>query len=241
MRILLFKINNQKKFLVIKRTYSLKYPIIPIGYDCHPAYVLAQLRLRQHSLPFDWVLSDSVSGMEYYAKALSNNCADFLVNLRRNEQGRIYSGMTPPYIRFDYVPDLIENEESKAMFIRRIERVMKIFKSSTCTFLFNLNASRIDSFENANSLINSAQKLSDTIKSKDKICIYIRYDEDPSENKSFIDIALEGIKKIKKIRIVKYVRGLEKNGIWGNVDGYLPLLKSLKIEFKLTLPKVYIE
>jgi hypothetical protein len=40
---------------------STSYNIITIGYDCSPASVLRNLGLREHALPFDWVVSSPES------------------------------------------------------------------------------------------------------------------------------------------------------------------------------------
>jgi hypothetical protein len=37
------------------------YNILTLGYDCSPAAVLRNLGLREHALPFDWVVSSPQS------------------------------------------------------------------------------------------------------------------------------------------------------------------------------------
>lgn len=41
--------------MYIENRYKCKHIIIPIGCDCHPAYMLSSIHLRKISLPFDWL------------------------------------------------------------------------------------------------------------------------------------------------------------------------------------------
>ncbi len=41
--------------LKLNKHYKLVKEILPIGCDCHPAYMLSKLELRKESLPFDWL------------------------------------------------------------------------------------------------------------------------------------------------------------------------------------------
>ena len=41
--------------LKINKQYKPLKSILPIGCDCHPAYMISKLELRNESLPFDWL------------------------------------------------------------------------------------------------------------------------------------------------------------------------------------------
>ena len=80
-----------KKFLNIEKNYKSPSQIIPIGCDCHPAYVLDKLNIRKFSLPFDWLCIDPIRCLWYVADNIESNFEHFIKNLYRNENGYIVS------------------------------------------------------------------------------------------------------------------------------------------------------
>lgn len=131
--------NRKKYFLYIEPVYKCANVIIPIGNDCHPAYVLQKLHLRKFSLPFDWLSNHPIKAIAYANENMCNGFSYFLKGLRRNEKGVVVAEKYP-YCEFLHNPDLIESYEEKNKFKRRIERFLEIIKNSNVYFLNNVSA-----------------------------------------------------------------------------------------------------
>jgi hypothetical protein len=56
------------------------YNFLTLGYDCSPAAALRNLELREHALPFDWV----VSNVNSIHKCIEENFSRFHRNLSFN-------------------------------------------------------------------------------------------------------------------------------------------------------------
>ena len=72
------------------------------------------------------------------------------------------------------------------------------------------------------------------------IHIYIRFDENITENETLAS-ELYALLINNNIETTKYVRKLNKFGIWGNKKEYHSLLKNLKINIKQTFPDISIK
>jgi len=58
-----------------------KYNFMSIGYDCSPAAALRTLNLREHALPFDWI----VSKPSFLHQCFEDNFTGFHTELKYNE------------------------------------------------------------------------------------------------------------------------------------------------------------
>ena len=67
-----------KKFLHIEKRYNSDKLIIPLGCDCHPAFMLDSLHLRTTSLPFDWLNIDPIRTFEYVTENINDSFENFL-------------------------------------------------------------------------------------------------------------------------------------------------------------------
>jgi hypothetical protein len=66
----------------------------------------------------------------------------------------------------------------------------------------------------------------------------LRYDEDLNENKALAEKLYIELKELD-IYVFKYVRGLNKNGIWGSKKEYIDILNNLEIPVKVGFPAIY--
>ena len=98
--------------------------IISIGSDCSIANFCNKYKLRNISLPFDWVVT--YNGV---AKCIDDNFKNFIPKL--NERFNNYD----IYFEHDFINNTqIENEKLK--YIRRIERLQNILETSTENIIF---------------------------------------------------------------------------------------------------------
>ena len=77
------KLKFSKKYnyvLVIKKRFGASKFLIPIGCDCHPAYMLKSLNLRKQSLPFDWLDTKPLFGLKYVYENIVNKFNFFLLD-----------------------------------------------------------------------------------------------------------------------------------------------------------------
>ena len=125
---------------------------ITIGYDCSPASVLRNLELREHALPFDWVVSNIESLKMCFRERFHRYHTDLKYNANRSRLIDVYGFQFPhdyPHINIaDGSPckftevgegDIVEEKtqcitpqwpkyynEVKAKYDRRIERFLGI-------------------------------------------------------------------------------------------------------------------
>lgn len=229
---------NVKKFLYIEQHYRSKETIIPIGCDCHPAYTLEKLHIRQFSLPFDWLNVDAVKGIRFVQENLQNNFSFFLTDLYRNEKEHIVSKRYP-YAEFMHEKDLIENAASVTKLKRRIDRFLKIFKTNQVSLLYCMPAYGLDSEIAVDAFFNDLKQFAGDNVDKN-IYLYIRCDESIEENRAFCDDLMTKMKMLPNVSFTRYVRFLNEDGIWGNPNAYVPLYRKLGIEITRKFPKIYI-
>ena len=68
MKIKIINNKNYKLFFFIEKKRVTIKDIVPIGCDCHTAHLLQKLNLRKYSLPFDWLYTNPVKGIEFVTK-----------------------------------------------------------------------------------------------------------------------------------------------------------------------------
>lgn len=229
-----------KKFLYIDKQYSASRLIVPIGCDCHPAYCLQKLHIRQHSFPFDWLNTAPVKAISYVAENIKNRFSHFLENLTHNEAGHLVSA-SYPFAEFIHEKELNVNQIAQQKFIRRQKRFLNALANQPVDLLFNIPVSEIKDLKDVDYFYQSVADLTIDIKSNDRICIYLRYDENLSENAALAEALLNQLLKLEKVSTTKYCRNLKRYGIWGNPDEYPQLLRSLEITLEKKFPKIYIK
>ena len=225
--------------LCIERRYKSNREIIPIGSDCHPAYTLQKMNLRKYSLPFDWLLTNSVKGLKLVSDNIKSDFKYFLSDLYENERGRVVSKKYP-FTEFYHEKYLIENPDSILKFTRRISRFKKKLDEEVY-FLYCVNSNSLKSNSLTKELYESVIEFSSLLKSNQLLLIYIRYDESLNENRNNCQRILRKVKSLENVRIVNYIREKKKEGIWGNEKHYPLLYKALGIKLSQTFPKLSIE
>gem|GEM_PF-1099358 len=229
-----------KFFLNIEKKYRYKPVIIPIGNDCHPAYMLGKLKLRNDSLPFDWLYTTPIFGIKYVLQNMNNNFKNFLSELCINKNGNVISAAYK-HTQFIHEKDLINNLQSQKTFTHRIERLMTLLKSKKCYFIFNVPSMSFDSSSAVEEFIASAIEFTHLIKEEDRLLIYIRYDESNTENAEICDKLTSSFANLNKISIGTYIINIKKCGMWGKEKEYIKLLNNFGINLSLSIiPKIYL-
>jgi hypothetical protein len=227
-----------KKYLSVEKTFKSKKPIIPIGCDCHPAYTLQKLHIRQDSLPFDWLNTDPIQGLKYVSNNLATSFDGFISGLYKNKRGHIVANKYP-YAEFVHEQNLIESKLDREKFGRRINRLAKL-KDKACYYLYTIPSFSLKSETQVLEFYKSVREFASHLKSHQNLCIYIRYDESLNEQKNNCEMLLELLRKTKNVNSSNYIRKKSKQGIWGDKNEYPRLYKSLGIEISLGIPKVKI-
>jgi hypothetical protein len=227
-----------KKILHIEKKYKSLKTIIPIGNDCHPAYTLQTLFLRKNSLPFDWLNINPINSIKYIDFNIRNQFKDFLVEPEKNERGYFVSKKYPD-AEFMHEKEL-DTKESIEKFNRRISRLIKIVQTEKVIYLHNLPVNSIKSEDDIKEYVQSVKCFLTNLTLNSTLHIYLRYDENNEENSCLINKLIVELNKLP-IYYCKYVRRLKDFGIWGNKEKYPNLIKSLKIDIKMTFPKIYIK
>lgn len=227
-----------KKFLYIEKNYKCLRTIIPIGNDCHPAYTLQTLFLRNSSLPFDWLNIDPINSLDYVNKNLQNLFIDFLVKPYKNERGYFVSTKFPD-TEFMHENEL-NTKKTIEKFNRRIFRLLQIVKSEKVIYLHNFPVNSIKSEIQINEYIQNLKNFLNNITLDSTLHVYLRFDEHEKENNDLVNKLIVELDKLQ-VCYCKYVRELNSFGVWGDKRKYPKLYKSLKIDIKITFPKIYIK
>ena len=227
-----------KKFLYIEKRFKCNKLIVPLGCDCHPAYMLNSLYLRNNSLPFDWLNINPIRTFEYVTENINDRFENFLKNPKHNERG-YFIAKNYSYSEFMHEKDL-NNKETINKFKRRIERFLNLIKTEQIYFIHNFPVNSILKESDIYQYINSIKLFQSIISPNSKIHIYLRYDENLFENELLSEKLYNELQN-SNVKTHKYVRGLKDNGIWGLKSCYYSLLSNLGIKLKMGFPKIFIK
>lgn len=229
---------NYTLYLVIDKSFISTKSIISLGCDCHPAYVLDALYIRNHSFPFDWLSTTPSMGIHYVNKNIQEGFKYFLDNLAKNERGRVFSSN---YVdsEFYHYHDLIENQDTQKTLSRRAQRFIDYYSKKECLFLFNITSEGLSTSKDVSIFVDSVYHFHELSDGKHRLLIYIRYDESFEENETNCEAVIKDLADSTYTRVVRYVQHKSHFGKWGDKSKYPALLRSLGIELRLVQPKVY--
>ena len=226
-----------KILLNIDKQFNSDYHIVPIGCDCHTAYSMNILGLRKVSLPFDWVGVAPLISIEWVTHNINNKFEDFLIDTKKNEDGHFISGK---YCALFLHEKQLDSVESINKFKRRIDRFLKIIENENVIFLHCLYVSSIRDEKDIEQYIESVRLFLSSVNPNHSLRIYLRYDDDFSENEILADKMYSELTKLN-VKTIKYVREWKTYGNWGNKALYSQLYKDLEIPLKMKFPKFYIK
>ncbi|MEN3322523.1 DUF1796 family putative cysteine peptidase [Mariniflexile soesokkakense] len=237
MRINLLKYKGGQFGVKINKQYGSNKAIIPIGCDCHPAYVLYKTKLRDESLPFDWLDIEPLLAMQYVYEMLRDSFRFFLADLSKNEEGKVYSKKYPEAL-FYHFDDLQTNIQFQNKIKLRINRLVHKTKYRPCCFLHNTTSEVFKTEKSVVDYMISVKNFITLLKPNDELLIYLRYDESLDENKQQCELLLNSIKPLKQCTIVSYIRKKAEFGLWGDENKYKTLINDLGIKYTLKFPKI---
>lgn len=238
MKIRLLSLNHTRLSLCIERAYVCESPVISLGCDCHPAYVIRSLNLSRHGFPFDWMNTTPVKGIEFINKNIRDGFALFLADLCKNQSGYVVSGQFEA-AEFMHYPELIENPETRNKLLCRSQRFLDYYNNRDCLFLFNVTSEGLEERDDALRFIESVKEFQAAANGRHKLLVYIRYDETFQENQNNCNLVEEGLGSLPNTRIAKYIRQKSIHGTWGDEKQYPKLLKSLGVKLRLSFPRIY--
>jgi len=237
-----FKIwkNNRCTFeLHITKRYKSNVQIIPIGCDCHPAYMLNKTGIRNKSLPFDWLDTNPKYALQYALENIKDSFKFFMQDLQKNGDAKVFAKKYP-FALFYHYDDLITNKDLMKKIEKRSDNLISIYNSKSCYFLHTVTSTAFNDKETLHEFVKTANEFSTILKDNSQLLIYLRYDESFSENELNCEEVINQIQSIKNCRIVKYIRQKEKYGIWGDESQYLSLLNELGIKRNVLFPSIKI-
>ncbi len=229
MKIKIINNKNYKKIFFIEKKRITFKEIVPIGCDCHTAHLLKKINLRKHSLPFDWLYTNPVKGIEFVTKNSNESFQNFQKNMFYNSNGYLVSEKYT-YSEFIHEKDLLDNTSSQDKVKRRTERFLTIIKEKKCQFLYSLHRKSMNDISDADYFISSVIEFLTLLKKNDKLFIYLTYDEAIVANDNISNYLISKLNDLKKVKIVKYEKNISKYGIWGNEKDYLQLINQFGIK-----------
>ena len=226
----------QFQLKINKRYKSLKY-LLPIGCDCHPAYMLSKLGLRNESLPFDWMDTKPALALNFAFETIQSEFYFFLNDLVKNEQGKVFAQKHPEAL-FYHFDDLIENIDFQKIIEERTQRLLKLYKNKACYFLHTVTSQAIEEESDLHFVIQSLAKFSSLLKPNDELLIYLRFDESLTESSYHAQLLAKEIQSFSQVKMISYVRKKDKFGIWGDETQYKKLVDDIGIQTKIRFPKI---
>lgn len=223
--------------LKINKQYKPVKAVLPIGCDCHPAYMLSKLELRSESLPFDWLDTKPTLALNFVFETIQTKFDFFLKDLQKNEQGKIFSKKHPEAL-FYHFDDLIENKDFQKKIEERTQRFLKLYKNKACYFLHTVTSQAIETESDLQFVIQSINKFSSILKPNDELLIYLRFDESLTENRHHAQLLEKAIQSYPQVKMISYVRQKETFGIWGDESIYKKLVNQIGIRTKTRFPKI---
>lgn len=226
--------------LKINKQYKAVKSILPIGCDCHPAYMISKLELREESLPFDWLDTKPSLALNYAYHNINNHFTYFLKNLKKSEIGKVFAD-TYPEALFYHFDDLIENLQLQNKIRQRIARFLELRSSKACYYLHTLPSNGIATIENLEFVKESITNFKTLLKNNDELIIYLRFDESFAEHKENAELLQDFADSLFQVRLIKYIRFKDKFGIWGDESQYKTLINELGIRTRFSGLKINIE
>lgn len=223
--------------LKINKQYKPVKVLLPIGCDCHPAYMLTKLELRKESLPFDWLDTEPHLALNYAYSTLHSQFDFFLSDLAKNEQSKVFSQKHPEAL-FYHFDDLIENKDLQLKIAARSKRFLELFKQNPCYFVHTIPSVAFRNKENLDFIIESVSKFTTLLKTNDELLIYLRFDESLGENRQYAEVLENALQTFPQVKWVSYIRNKDKFGIWGDETKYRQLINQLGIQTKMAFPKI---
>lgn len=224
----------------ISKQYKTIKSILPIGCDCHPAYMVSKLELRQESLPFDWLDTKPLLALNYAYQNINNRFTYFLKDLKKSEIGKVFADKYPEAL-FYHFDDLIENDKLQNKIKIRVDRFLKFYQTDECYFLHTLTSNSIETFDNVEYVKQSIINFKSLLKNNDELIIYLRFDESFEEHKENAQLLQDFADSLSQVRLIKYLRFKDKFGIWGDESQYKKLMNELGIKTKFSGLKINIE
>lgn len=228
----------QKKLYVENRFHSNRV-IISLGCDCHPAFLLDTLHLRKLSLPFDWLKTEPVKGLQFAEANIKEKFEFFLNDLTINRNGNVVSGKYP-YSEFYHDRNIINDSFEQEKYARRISRFLSLKEGSDISYLYAVPLSDLRTTEIAEYFLNSIKLFLTVLKIHDTLHIYFRYENETFKNHSIFDYFIASTKSWDNVKICCYSLDSDRFGFWGNPKYYPTLLDDLKINVKKKIfPELY--
>lgn len=229
-----------KKFLHIEPGYTADKPLVPIGCDCHPAWMLRKLHIRESGYPFDWLDTQAHLGLDYVNQNIKTNFKHYLEGITRNADGNLIAERYPHAVLL-HETELAPNSAARIKLERRVERFRKQFEKGNNRYLYNLPVDKIKDEAQADVFLSSVDGFTAFMKDEDILHIILRYDESADEHPLITEKLLNRLKDIPKVHSAQYTRQLKQFGLWGNPAEYPALFNELNIPIKRTFTKIYVK
>ncbi|MGZ4097847.1 MAG: DUF1796 family putative cysteine peptidase [Bacteroidia bacterium] len=223
--------------LVFEKRFFTKETVISLGCNCHPAHTLDSMRFRTQSMPFDWLLTDGVMGVEYVCDNIKNEFKYYTRDLKKDENNNVYASRYKYSVFFQHANAHTDNKVVEILN-KRAARFLNVFKTKPCVFLYCAPAASFTSNESAQKLKASVDELMTIIKPEDRLLVYITCDESLDENKIYCNLLLSELNKINRVRCAKFLLEAKKYGLWGYANNYSLLFKELSLNIRSGFPKL---
>jgi hypothetical protein len=202
--------------------------IIPIGSDCHPAYFLKTLNVKKYKLPFDCMNIQPLKGLEFVKTNFLQEFANLTSGLISTGSKR-FKSINFDYAEFFHEPDSLLERKGLLKLKSKIKQLLQLAKEKQCSFLYSFPGESLHSMSDVILLKQSVYSFISSIKTKDKLHIYIKWEEIPNENRLFFNALVDEFMNNHQVTITKFILQKKRYGIWGNQQSFYQLFEDLKL------------
>lgn len=227
-------------FVRINRQFKSKKVIIPIGYDCHPAYVLQKTTLRKESFPFDWMLTEPEKALDYAYSNIKNDFKYFMQNLTIDSKGDVIAQKYPE-AAFYHFKDLRDNTTLQKKISKRCNNVLNTIKTKNVSYLFVVPSIHLNSDQAVECYYESIKRFLTILKQTDDLLVYVRCENSDEENRFFRTQLFQKISGLSQLNFAVFVLESDKYGLWANQHQYRSLLADLKMDYYQIAPSIRLE
>ena len=226
-------ISIRPNYIHFERMYESDKVIVPIGGDCHPAYLLKMMHLRECSLPFDWLGIQPETTFAYVLDCIQTKFSKTFSDMDFNEKRQVIS-RNYPTTKFNHEACVVHNKYVVDMFKSKGKLFNELIEKYDVYYLCNIKVTPFKDKEMADKFVWDIVTFTEFMKEKDSLHIYFTSDSDENENYDLREYLLSKIRQIEKVKVIYYYKNMDKYGLWGDIRYYPTILKQLGINIRKT-------
>ena len=155
-----------------------------------------------------------------------------------NSRGYLVSS-AHPLTEFIHFPKLRDDEQLRTKIKLRCLKFINIFQQKNVDYLCCLKSEYIHSVNDVNKLTEDIVNFHNMLTEGSTLLLYFSF-EGKNQDNILVDTLIHNLREFTKIKISKFVKDIELNGVWGDEDNFYKLIDSFGLKVTIGLPKINI-